>query len=162
MTSAWVAVIISVVTVVVNFFGVYKAGALQTRLAHEQRVGDRRIDTYLELLEWADGVQEKLRDAQGALGAWEAVEMPYQLHLRANAFASDDVIDEVKAFVRARLALNKAAIEREDAIKKAVAQHLRSGDSLSGVLQVVPEFDGAVTAHKQLRSAVRKELKPKD
>ncbi len=167
MTSAWatvtvagVAVAISAATTLANYIGTKRAGDTQVRIAHEQQIGDRRIETYLDLLRWADEAEEKVRHARGALDAWEAVELPESLALRAYAFANDDVNAKVEAFQNAWLKLNAAAQKREKAIMRAVAKSLKTRDA-SVMDQAVPELKAAKAASDQIRQAVRAELKPK-
>jgi hypothetical protein len=60
----------------------------------------------------------KARHAGGALDAWEAVELPESLALRAYAFANDDVNAKVEAFQNAWLKLNAATTKREKTIMR--------------------------------------------
>jgi hypothetical protein len=167
MTSAWAAVIvagvavaISAATTLANYAGTKRAGETQVRIAHEQQIGDRRTETYLDLLRWADEAEEKVRHARGALDAWEAVELPESLALRAYAFANDDVNAKVEAFQNAWLKVNVAAQKREKAIMRAVAESFKTKDA-SVIDQVFPEAKAARAASDQIRQAVRAELKPK-
>lgn len=128
MEVAWVAVIVSGVTVVVHFFGVMRVSVVQTRIAHDQQVGDRRIDTYLELLKWADSAWGNLGEDQGILAAWEAIRLPQQFVDQTHAFASDEVNQHVAQFQAAWLELKHAMGEREVAIRQAFAEGVKTRD----------------------------------
>lgn len=167
MTSAWatvivacVAVAISAATTVANYIGTKRAGDTQVRIAHEQQIGDQRIETYLDLLRWVDEAEDKVVHAHGALDAWEAVKLPESLALRAYAFANDDVNAKAKAFQSAWLKLNAATQQRRKAIFRAIAKSLKTKDS-SVINQVVPEAKAAHEASDQIRQAVRAALQPK-
>jgi hypothetical protein len=126
MTSAWatiivagVAVAISAATTFANYIGIKRAGETQVRIAHEQQIGDRRIETYLDLLRWADEAEKTVSHARGALDAWEAVELPESLALRAYAFAGGDVNARMEVFQSAWLKANAAAQKRQKTIMRA-------------------------------------------
>ena len=160
MGSAWVAVIVSGVTVIVNFFAIFRAGAVQNRIARNQRIGDRRIDTYLGLLKWAEGAEEKLGKAQGSLESWEAIELPDELALHTHAFASDAVNQQVDKFQKAWLDLKRVTEERETELREIMAESFRTKNK-SLVQRAFPEYQRARTASSELRRIVRAELNPK-
>jgi hypothetical protein len=157
LKAEWVAVIIAGVTVVINFFTVFYAGRVQTRIARDQRIGDRRIDTDVELLKWADETEESLKEARGIIDIWETIQLPDQLSLHAHAFASDDVNKRIKEFQDAWLKAKLAIEKNEDAIRKAFAEAVRTKD-YSLVRKVVPEYQKARTASSRIHDAVRSEL----
>ena len=56
MNPAWAAVAVAAATVVANVLGVWWVGRMQRTLARAERLGDREIEVYVELLRWVEGV----------------------------------------------------------------------------------------------------------
>lgn len=170
MSTAWAAVVISGVTVVANIFGVIWAGRTQRRLAHLERIGDRRIDTYVELLKWLDTVEANLRSVTGPLDAFEKLRLRDDLRLRIVAFASDRVVGLTREFQNAWLKAH-ADIKRDeeriregirDALAEAREQHATVKEQTVAVgkatMGLVPQYEIAIDVTTQLRDAVRAEL----
>lgn len=135
----------------------FYAGRVQTRIARSQRIADRRIDTYLELVKWADETEGNLKQARGILDTWETIQLPDQLSLHAHAFASDGVNKRITEFQDAWLKAKLSIEKNEDAIKEAFKEAVRT-KNYSQVARVVPEYKRAQDASIRVRDAVRTEL----
>ena len=170
LSTAWVAVVISGVTVVANIFGVMWAGHTQRRLAHLERIGDRRIETYVELLKWLDDAEDNVKRAGGQFEAFLGLRLPDDLRLRIFAFASDRIVRLTREFQNAWLKAN-SAVERDDerirervraALAEAKDRQATSAEGLQAmgqaVKELVPEYDRASETTFRLRDAVRSEL----
>jgi hypothetical protein len=170
LSTAWAAVAISGVTVVANVFGVMWAGHTQRRLAHQDRIGDRRIETYVELLRWLDTAESNV-DRGGTVGAFLALKLPDDLRVRIVAFASDTVLGLTWEYQGAWLKARNAAKRDEEriyervrtALADAKSQQATPAEKLQAMGQavrgLVPEYDTAEEATRRLRNAVRSELK---
>jgi hypothetical protein len=171
LSTAWAAVVISGVTVVANIFGVMWAGHTQRRLAHQERIGDRRIETYVELLKWLDAAEDNVQHAGGQFEAFLRLRLPDDLRLRIFAFASDRIVSLTREFQSAWLKVN-SAIERNDDERirervRATFAEFQEGQATSAeslraigqiVKELVPEYDRASETTFRLRDAVRSEL----
>ncbi len=124
---------VAAISVVAGSANVRSANRNQRRLAHLERISDRQIDTYVELLRWAGGTQEAVHRELGMLALIEALKLPDDLKLQSEAFASDLVRQRVREF--------------QDAWYKA---HQKSKDD--------GEYEAASKASERIRDAVRAEL----
>jgi hypothetical protein len=163
--AAWAAVAVSAGAVIASIFGVLAAGRTQRRLAHLERIGDRRIETYLELLKWLDTAEADLKKDPGWLGAFEAMKLPDDLRIRIFAFASDRTITLTRKYQNAWLNAYNAVKRDEGSMWERLRIALTEGDSertffekLRDANVVLPEFEQAVMVSSQLRGAVREEL----
>jgi hypothetical protein len=112
MNAAWAAVAVAAATVVANVLGVWWAGRTQRSLARAERLGDREIEVYVELLRWVERV-----DSPDPLGSWKnfkKLEMPLDLDVRVTAFARETVLERVQDFRRVWVELNVHGRSPED------------------------------------------------
>ena len=67
---------VAAISVVAGSANVRSANRNQRRLAHLERISDRQIDTYVELLRWAGETREAVHRELGMLGLIEALSIP--------------------------------------------------------------------------------------
>jgi hypothetical protein len=173
MSVAWAAVLISSVTVVLNFFGVMWAGHLQRRMASLERIGDHRIETYVELLKWQEAAADEVgrgdrKVGEQIMGWWGRLQLPEDIRLNVLAYGSDRVAWLTREFQDAAWQARDAA-DRNDyeerysaALNEARSRGATAEQSEAAAMQAVkdlaPEWDRAREANQNLRDAVRSEL----
>src|SRR5436305_11673967 len=92
MTAAWAAVAVAAATVVANVVGVWWAGRTRRRLARADRIGEREIEVYTDLMRWVNKLQTIGLAPWGDLDdALEAFRPPTDLDVRVAMFASEEV-----------------------------------------------------------------------
>lgn len=173
LSTAWAAVVISGVTVVANIFGVMWAGHTQRRLAHQERIGDRRIETYVELLKWLVAAEDSVQSAGGQLGpAFLGLKLPDDLRLRIVAFAPDRIVRLTREFQDAWLNVNRAFNRDGERVRQQVLAALDEAkdrqatpaESDQAILHelvnndLAPPYERAIETTFTLRDAVRSEL----
>src|SRR4051812_29589508 len=170
-TAAWIAVAVSIATVVASFFGVIWAGYTQRRIAHFERIADRRVETYVELLSWIDTAEAEMKREEGTMGAFLALKLPDELRVRLTAFASDRIVrltvEYQNSWLKARRAIEASGELIFEASRVALTdsknRQATPAESLQAMGKAVravtpPEYDKASEARQRLRTAVRSEL----
>src|SRR5216683_1096608 len=113
---------VAAISVVAGSANVRSANRNQRRLAHLERISDRQIDTYVELLRWAGGTQEAVHRELGMLALIEALKLPDDLKLQSEAFASDLVRQRVREFQDAWYKAHQKSKDDGDRLRMAFAE----------------------------------------
>jgi len=163
MTPTWAAIVISAVgvavsaaVVVTNVFAVRRAARTQLQIANGQRIGDRQIATYLDLLKWVREIENTKREL-GILEMVEVLTLPEDLDDRTTAFASDTVRQRVEDFRDARSRLSLKLTRDKQRLIEVFAEAARTKD-YGAVKRAVPEDEVARDALKAVRDSIRHEL----
>jgi hypothetical protein len=166
MTAAWVAVVISAVTVVANIFGVIRSGRAQREIARGERIGDRQIDTYIDLLHWVKKFED-LSDASSLFEVIGAMRLDDDLEVRSVAFASDAVRLRVEEFKNAWFALyqrlQKLSAEEKAALWRDLASIIKvwaEGRGRPSAKEWIgrAELEAMIQAREAVADAIRQEL----
>jgi hypothetical protein len=156
MILGWVVAAISAATVAANILGVRHAARTQRQIAKDERIGDKRTDTYLELLKWVQRIEGHKEDL-GILDIPEVLRIPPDLDAKVTAFASDEIlrcIDEFRnALCRAYLKFNADRAELQGLILRSFVTK-----DFSPVHAAAPEIRAAWAAEEGIRAAIRHEL----
>jgi len=144
MNPAWAAVAVAAATVVANVLGVWWVGRMQRTLARAERLGDREIEVYVELLRWVEGVDSP--DPLGSPKNYKKLEMPPDLDVRVTAFAREAVLQRVQDFHKAWFELNVHGRNPED-----------EGHFDPWTIEMVPE---AIAAMDRVKDAIREVTAP--
>jgi hypothetical protein len=121
-----------VATAVSSVLAVRVAGRNQRQVAHDERVADRWIETYLELLGYLLDAQKKDPSLRGGLG------LPGDLELRMMVFASTDVQALAWTYLAAlgatssRVANPRLVADAENRLLARVKLELAEGRSTPG------------------------------
>ena len=149
---------VAAISVVAGSANVRSANRNQRRLAHLERISDRQIDTYVELLRWAKGTQEAVHREPGMLDLIEALMLPDDLELRSEAFASDVVRQRVREFQDAWYKAHRKATADRGRLWGVVAEGSDFQAGLQALRAAFPEYEAASESSERIRDAVRTEL----
>jgi hypothetical protein len=163
LSAAWATVLVALVAVILSFLSVLAANRSQRQLAHLERIGDRRIETYLELLKWLDAAQIHRGAPRDMLSLLDELKLTEDLRIRIFAFASDRVVKLTRryqdAWIKAHTAMSRDEAKINERFWAAFAEG--KGRTLWEILRaagVHPAYEHAWTATRELRAAVRDEM----
>jgi hypothetical protein len=160
LIAAWAAVTVAAVTVVANVLGVWWVSRTQRRIARAERIGDREIEVYVDLLRWVKEIESISQKRNLApLEAIKVLELPTDLDVRITAFASETVRQRVQDFQEALFQMHQRFSRDEQSILLLFKEALETQD-FSRVLAAVPEYDTAVAATQRISQAVREAETP--
>jgi hypothetical protein len=160
LIAAWAAVTVAAVTVVANVLGVWWVSRTQRRIARAERIGDREIEVYVDLLRWVKEIESISQKRNLApLEAIKVLELPTDLDVRITAFASETVRQRVQDFQEALFQMHQRFSRDEQSILLLFKEALETQD-FSRVLAAVPEYDTAVAATQRISQAVREVTAP--
>lgn len=150
---------VAAISTVAAWVSTWSANRNQRRLAHQERISDRQIDTYLDLLSWAEGTREAIhRQDINILGIVDVLKLPDELRLRTEAFASDVVRQRVREFQDAWFEVHTISRNDEKRLRAAFWNGADLQERSQSLMAAFPEYRAATGASDRVRGAVRAEL----
>ena len=128
---------------------------VQLQIAREQRIAERQIDTYLEILEWIWRIRR--RDVQSSFDLMESIILPEELELKATAFAVGEIRRRVDEFISKWIVLQNKLQRDEAQIRALVRVYSKTQDN-EPLFAAVPEWRAALDAMEALHNSIRIEL----
>jgi len=164
MTAAWAAVTVAAATVAANVVGVFWAGRTQRRLAQVERLGDRQIQVYLDLIKWARKMQSLPYWNMDPKEAYGALELPADLDARMRMLADNRIREDVE---KAQVAwLQVAEWIKNDKVFQLIRKQAmeQNPDSRSAggaaAASAAPQHRAAVAASNRIEDTVREITAP--
>ena len=163
MTAAWAAVTVAAATVAANVVGVFWASRTQRRLAQAERLGDRQIEVYLDLIKWTKKMQSLPYWNMDSKEAYDALELPADLDARVSMLADNRIREDVdKAQVAWFHVAEWIKIDRKFELirKQAMEQNVDPQSAAAAAAKAAPERRWAMEASKRIEETVREITAP--
>lgn len=129
---------------------------VQLRIAREQRIAERQIDTYLDMLKWIRHI-EHYNQVPSFIQLMELLTLPQELELNVTAFAEGEVRRRMDEFTSAWITMLTKVQDNEDQIWKLIREAWKTKNS-EPIFEAVPEWRTANDAMDALRASIRSEL----
>ena len=164
MTAAWAAVTVAAATVAANVVGVFWASRTQRRLAQVERLGDRQIEVYLDLIKWAREMESLPYWNMDPKEAYDALKLPADLDARMRMLADNRIREDVDNAQVAWLQVAEwvKTDKRFQLILKQAMEQNPDSRSAGGAAaaSAAPQHRAAVAASKRIEKTVREITAP--